>query len=125
MCLCMHATISSCIHIISSSGITRLLLMPGQRAGKPPTHAASNYLSFTLLVSLCCNKITRICCHQVLDTSLLTKLPAFITGHVILFLFISLHYYYQGKVPWITPQCYCWKESMGEVEALLAKLLFY
>ena len=34
------------------SGVTRLLLMPGQRAGKPPTHAAHTHMSIFIWTSV-------------------------------------------------------------------------
>ena len=38
--------------IYTASGITRLLLMPGQRPGKPPTHAAHIHMSIVIWTSI-------------------------------------------------------------------------
>ena len=42
------------------SGVTRLLLMPGQRAGKPPTHAAHIHMSDHLHMDISID--FKICC---------------------------------------------------------------
>jgi len=47
-----HKHISGDLKIISLSGVTRLLLMPGQRLGKPPTHAAHIHMSIFIWTSV-------------------------------------------------------------------------
>ena len=54
------------------SGVTRLLLTPGQRPGKPPTHAAHVHLhmDISILLKICCTSYS-VCKISILAIAMI------------------------------------------------------